>query len=118
MSETSRHGWVWAYKKLRRYKCSFLKSCFRATLYQAFDDTGEFKIAKTMLKIRLSRKRCKGMHGMGAKLWRPLCESSLAIPGRFIYTLAFRQKKLYGLYSLGYHLCGAFGSSINNAHRS
>lgn len=118
MSETYHHGWVWAYKKLRLYKCSFLKSCFRATLYRAFGDTGQFKNAHTRLKIRLSRKRCKSKQTMGDALWKPLCQSALAIPGRCIYTLIFRQKNLSGQFGLGYKFCSGEGNAMTVSHRS
>lgn len=55
MEGTGKHGWVWAYRKLRGLHCSRHTAFFRATLYLVRGDTGSFYVDKSWERIRLRR---------------------------------------------------------------
>lgn len=61
MYKTTHHGWIWAYRKLRRHHCSRITSCYKATLYLVCGDTGHVKSENRWAKIRLSRMPKKKM---------------------------------------------------------
>jgi len=84
MYKTSHHGWIWAYRKLRGHHCSRSTSCYRATLYIAFGDTGKVKSEDRWVKIRLSRKPNKKQHSSPIKTEREMsaCNSAQIIGGR------------------------------------
>ena len=55
MSSAPKHGWKWAYQKLRGLNCSRLGAFYRATLYSVRGDTGSFYVDRSWQKIRLRR---------------------------------------------------------------
>jgi len=55
MSSAPKHGWKWAYQKLRGLNCSRLGAFYRATLYSIRGDTGSFYVDRTWEKVRLRR---------------------------------------------------------------
>lgn len=55
MSSAPKHGWRWAYQKLRRLNCSRRRAFYRATLYFIRGDTGSFYVDRSWEKVRLRR---------------------------------------------------------------
>lgn len=55
MSNAPKHGWTWAYRKLRGLHCSRITALYRATLYFVRGDTGTLTSADNWQKIRLRR---------------------------------------------------------------
>ena len=55
MGHTPKHGWTWAYQKLRGLHCSRLTALYRATLYSVRGDTGTLTSNDNWQKIRLRR---------------------------------------------------------------
>jgi hypothetical protein len=55
MSETPKHGWTWAYRKLRGLHCNRITAFYRATLYFVRGDTGTVTSEDLWQKIRLRR---------------------------------------------------------------
>lgn len=52
---TNRHGWVWVYKKIRRFGFSPLTASYRASLYVIRGDTGTFRFKNGWEKFRFRR---------------------------------------------------------------
>ncbi len=52
---TNRHGWVWVYKKIRRFGFSRFTACYRATRYFLTGDTGTFRFKNGWEKFRFRR---------------------------------------------------------------
>ncbi len=55
MNNSTKHGWSWAYSKIRGLQCSPLASVYRATLYVMRGDTGTFHSDVSWQKIRIRR---------------------------------------------------------------
>ncbi|HCS42102.1 MAG TPA: hypothetical protein DIW52_04640, partial [Pseudomonas sp.] len=55
MSSTAKHGWKWAFRKLRGLGCSRRRAFYRATLYSIRGDTGSFYVDRSWEKVRLRR---------------------------------------------------------------
>ena len=55
MRDTTKHGWTWAYQKIRGRHCTRLTALYRATLYAVRGDTGAFFSEDTSQKIRIRR---------------------------------------------------------------
>lgn len=55
MSGTGKHDWKWAFRKMRKMRCSFVSAFYRATLYAIYGDTGRFVCRKAHMIIRISR---------------------------------------------------------------
>lgn len=55
MSIAPKHGWKWAYQKLRGLHCSRGTAFYRATLYSLRGDTGTFYVDRSWHKVRLRR---------------------------------------------------------------
>jgi hypothetical protein len=55
MSTSEKHGWKWAYRKIRGLYCSRITALYRATLYVVHGDTGTFSSEDNWQKIRLRR---------------------------------------------------------------
>jgi hypothetical protein len=52
---TNRKGWVWAYKKIRRFGFSRSTAFYRASRYVLLGDTGTFKYKNGWEKFRFRR---------------------------------------------------------------
>jgi len=57
MSAKNKHGWKWAYGKIRGLFCTRLTAIYRATLYFIRGDTGSFLSENNWQKIRIRRIR-------------------------------------------------------------
>ena len=55
MGNPPKHGWTWAYRKLRGLHCSRFTALYRATLYAVRGDTGTLTSNDNWQKIRLRR---------------------------------------------------------------
>ncbi|MEX5686267.1 MULTISPECIES: hypothetical protein [Pseudomonas] len=55
MSSAAKHGWKWAYEKLRGLHCTRTTALYRATLYWLRGDTGSCTSQDNWQKIRLRR---------------------------------------------------------------
>ncbi|OKA27113.1 hypothetical protein BOH74_04825 [Pseudomonas versuta] len=55
MNDTTKHGWTWAYRKIRGLQCSRVSSIYRASLYVIRGDSGTFFNDATLHKIRIHR---------------------------------------------------------------
>jgi hypothetical protein len=55
MENKSKHGWKWAYRKLRGLHCSRVTAVLGATLYLVRGDTGSLMSQDKWQKIRLKR---------------------------------------------------------------
>jgi len=55
MDNAPKHGWIWAYRKLRGLHCSRITALYRATLYFVRGDTGTLTSHDNWQKIRLRR---------------------------------------------------------------
>jgi hypothetical protein len=55
MNSAPKHGWKWAYDKLRGLHCSRRTAFYRATLYSIRGDTGSFYVDRSWEKVRLRR---------------------------------------------------------------
>jgi hypothetical protein len=55
MSSANKHGWKWAYHKLRGLHCSRPTALYRATRFIFWGDTGTFISEDNWQKIRLRR---------------------------------------------------------------
>jgi hypothetical protein len=55
MNNINKHGWKWAYRKIRGLHCTRLSAIYRATLYSIRGDTGSFISEDSWQKIRIRR---------------------------------------------------------------
>lgn len=57
MNTINKHGWKWAYRKIRGLYCTRLTAIYRATLYSIRGNTGKFSSEDNWQKIRIRRHR-------------------------------------------------------------
>ncbi|EJM50853.1 hypothetical protein PMI29_06201 [Pseudomonas sp. GM49] len=57
MNIINKHGWKWAYRKIRGLYCTRLTAIYRATLYSIRGNTGKFSSEDKWQKIRIRRCR-------------------------------------------------------------
>ena len=55
MSNTAKHDWIWAFRKMRKMRCSPVSALYRAILYAIRGDTGRFVCREAHMKIRIRR---------------------------------------------------------------